>query len=379
MKNYIYINFLFISIVLSSCTETYTIDYYKKDRILPWEFQISYPYTIPQIKEDVSNPDKTSIYVWDAIDRTYNLAQSICSDINKTISEYRDGVNLAFAVDKPMSKSFLSINDGRKKNLTVTENVEFEEEIWEYKLVVTDADSEMEDDKGMAFQMFWNKTPAKGVVIINHNRLYNAELQSSELVRIDFKENSIDDFYEKEIIISSSNIPLPESTEYETAKYEIESYKIFIGKKDRYYDIYGTLNAPNAMFYSDNKGYATVFAGSVTGDYGTSAFKIGLPQNNVNSTIGDVLLEKNSMQNVFKREILYANNISENDLSSYPDIEKTIENATKNTDAPFYFDLDIPLSQDEKQDLCSELAHRIDNISLFSPKEVAEMEIAFKK
>ena len=109
-------------------------------------------------------------------------AANIVGDIIRGIRIYQ--------INKPMSLSFESDDDGRTKNLVVKENPSFDGENWEYMLTITDASSESELDGGKGLQIFWNRYPIKGIAILkpyNINREEDFEFGEA-IFRIDYRE-----------------------------------------------------------------------------------------------------------------------------------------------------------------------------------------------
>ena len=73
-----------------------------------------------------------------------------------------------YNIDRPMVLSFEGDDDGRTKNLVVEADADFDGEVWDFVLTITDADSEGNEDGGKALQIFWNHTtnPIKGIAIL---------------------------------------------------------------------------------------------------------------------------------------------------------------------------------------------------------------------
>ena len=57
-----------------------------------------------------------------------------------------------YHINRPMSFSFQSADDGRVKNVIVEAEAEYDNEPWEFQLTMTDAESEANEDGGKALQ-----------------------------------------------------------------------------------------------------------------------------------------------------------------------------------------------------------------------------------
>ena len=79
-------------------------------------------------------------------------------------------------IDRVITLTFISDDDGREKNLVVEDNVDFEGQTWDYLLTITDAESEGDPIGGKAMQVFWNDgSPAQGIAIIHLFNMDRAE------------------------------------------------------------------------------------------------------------------------------------------------------------------------------------------------------------
>ena len=78
-----------------------------------------------------------------------------------------------YNLSQAMSFTYQSKEDGRAKNVVITENSEFEGAVWQYQMNITDADSESNADGGLGIQIFWNKSPVKGIAILKPINIEN--------------------------------------------------------------------------------------------------------------------------------------------------------------------------------------------------------------
>jgi hypothetical protein len=272
-------------------------------------------------------------------------------------------------IDRVLSLTFVSDDDGRVKNLVVTADSEFEGVTWDYQLTVTDAESEVNPDGGKAMQVFWNNSqPIEGIAIIklyNVNRAENEEAGDA-IVRIDYSEAG-ELGYDAQMEVRIAGFPLASPLEN---PYSLGSLRMFAGKKGDVVDVYGNSNHPNAILFSGNVGFNWAFtaAGNDVNDIGVA--EVGLPPSNLDETGRDVLLVDYSIKNVFTNEI----------NSVWPSLDPNIlAMYLQNTEAPGYFSKSGFLSGGTSPGAeWDELAARIVDLTPYSPAAVSELEIDFK-
>jgi hypothetical protein len=99
------------------------------------------------------------------------MGAKIVHDIIRSIRHYE--------INRPMEVTFESDDDGRVKHLVVVKDSEFDGQVWEFQLTITDVDSEGNEDGGKALQVFWNRNPMKGISILkpyNIDRVNSADM-----------------------------------------------------------------------------------------------------------------------------------------------------------------------------------------------------------
>lgn len=273
-------------------------------------------------------------------------------------------------IDKVISLSFSSDDDNRVKNLVVISDVEFEGQLWEYQLTVTDADSESNSDGGRAMQIFWNKgKPIQGIAIIkpyNIDRIGNPD-SGDAIIRIDYSEVS-NNGYDAEMEVLISGLPLANPLD---DPYSMSTLRMFAGKKGDIVDVYGNSNHPNAILFAGNRGFNWVFVASGSDPRGTGVAEVGLPPSNLDESDRNVLLKDYSIKNVFTSEI----------DAVWPDLdEDLLVNYLKNTAAPGYFSdkegfIAGGASPGTEWD---EFASRLEKLSPFNPLEISNLIVKFK-
>ena len=96
--------------------------------------------------------------------RVGDMGAEIVHDIIRGIWRYE--------INKPMEVRYESDDDGRVKHLVVVEDSEFDGQMWEFQLTITDLESEGNEDGGKALQVFWNRRPMKGIAIMKPYNIY---------------------------------------------------------------------------------------------------------------------------------------------------------------------------------------------------------------
>jgi hypothetical protein len=235
-------------------------------------------------------------------------------------------------------------------------------------LTVTDVDSEGNDDGGKALQIFWNRSPVKGIAILkpyNIDRVNDADLETA-MFRIDYNES--DPFYDATMVVYAAGLPMPTPLE---EPYALKSMKMFAGAKGEIIDVYGNSDHPNAILISGDRGFnwAFVASGNDVKDLGVA--EVGLPPSNLDEPSRSKLLGYYGLGNVFEREIkaVWGELVPQNLIDAY----------LVNTEAPGYFDshgfVAAGTSPSAEYD---ELDSRLPDLSPYNPKEVGNLKIEFK-
>lgn len=272
-------------------------------------------------------------------------------------------------INRVLSLSFISDDDGRVKNMIVTSDAEFEGRTWQYQLTLTDAESEGNPDGGKALQVFWNhQQPIEGISII---KLYNIDRTKhadagDAIFRIDYSEVS-DQGYDAEMEVRIAGLPMPTPLE---DPYAVSSLWMFAGKKGDVVDVYGNSNHPNAIFFSGAVGFDWAFAASGDDANDIGVAEVGLPPSNLDSNDRNELLVENSIKNVFTNEI----------NAVWPGLDpELLANYLQNTEAPGYFSSNGFIAGGESPGPAWDaLAARITTLTPYSPLAVSNLTIQFK-
>lgn len=270
-------------------------------------------------------------------------------------------------INQAMSLSYTSDDDGRIKNLDVTENPFFEGSSWEFQLTITDAESEGNEDNGNAIQIFWNRNPRKGVSIMKPYNIdrSNYDGLTDAVFRIDYSEAG-ERGYDAHMLVAASGLPLADPLDN---AYSLNTLKMFVGKSGDVIDVYGNSNHPNAKFFTSESGFNWAFVASGSRSLDIGVAEVGLPGANLDEPSRVVLLEDYSIKNVFTDQI----------YEVWPDIsQQSIDTYLLNTEAPGFFNnggfVQGGTSPGEEYDA---LLTRLLSLSPYNPKEIADMDISF--
>ena len=336
--------------------------------ILPERFGIDIPNSLSS-EYGASNGRTAAIDTLkgNEIYRHLNVFINVGEGAAEIVGEIIRGIGI-YQINKPMSLSFESDEDGRTKNLVVKENPTFDGENWEFVLTITDASSESELDGGNGLQIFWNRYPIKGIAILkpyNINRSESYEFEDA-MFRVDYSEAG-EHGYEGHMIVSIVDLPVADPLD---EPYSMSTLKMFVGKEGDIIDVYGNSNHPNATFFAGNSGFnwAFVASGSESMDIGVA--EVGLPPSNLDEPGRESLLDYHSIKNVFTRDI----------YNVWPNIDQSSVDAYLfNTGAPGYFaDHGFISGGESPGEAYNDLEFRLSLLSPYNPKEITNLEIVFK-
>ena len=237
--------------------------------------------------------------------------------------------------------SYTSDEDKRVKNLEVVKDVEFRNRTWEYRLTITDAESESNADEGIGMEIFWNNDPIEGIALFkpyNLNRDDN-EMGPDAIAAIEYSEEGTGE-YETYMIVEIAGLPLNE------AKHEpfaMETLKMFVGKNGDAVDVYGNSSHPNAQFNPNDEeavGFNWAFVASGNDSKDIAVAEVGLPLSRSDISGREEILVDNSMKKVLTRELTnyVVSQYAKFGLTLDPgEVAALIAPYLKNADAPGYF------------------------------------------
>jgi len=315
---------LFFSFTFQSCQKNELEPIQESENIMPERFKVDIPNSISDAylykDSNVDTLQGSDIY------EQLRAFIYIGEDAAEIVSEIILVITLE-NLSQPMSFTFISEDDGRLKNVEIIENATFEGYEWQYKMTITDAGSSSLDHANTALQIFWDKTPIKGVAILNpYNIDRTTDPKYAEaMYRIDYSETG-EMGYSHHMIVTIDGLPLENPL---VDPYSVSTIKMFVGKNGDVVSVYGNTEHPNALFFSGETGFDWAFtaAGKSSTDIGVA--EVGLPSNTLNSDDRYELLVENSIQQVFSDQI----------YAVWPWIDpETVGAYLYNTEAPGFFD-----------------------------------------
>jgi len=284
-------------------------------------------------------------------------ASDIVENIITTIRTYDLSAEMSF--------SYESEEDGRSKNVVIVANAEFEGVTYDWQLTITDADSEGNEDGGVAMQIFWNTGTIVGTTIIKpYNLDRNTEpMFVDAMFRVDYSEAG-EHGYEQEMTVYISGLDFSEEDVY-----AMETLKMNVGKKGNIVEVYGNSNHPNADLGENTNGtdWAFVAAGTVDTDLGVA--EVGLPPSDLNSSSRTEILETYSLRNVLEAEV----------RKWFPNIlQEYLDEYLVNSEAPAYFSANgfeaAGAAPDTNYD---ELSQSIEQLVPYNPSDISNLTIEF--
>jgi len=356
-----------VSLVLTSCEKNPVADI-PDDSILPEQFGVDIPDAIsfaePRFKSEAKavQPVNGNL-IYSHLANFINVGEGgadIVSDIITGIAIYN--------INQPMVFSFTGDDDGRVKNLEVVADSYFEGEMWEFELSITDAESEVNEDGGMALQIFWNRNPREGIAILkpyNIDRDNSAEFAEA-VFRIDYSETG-ERGYDAHMLVAIAGLPVLDPLEN---PYSMSTLKMFVGKRGNVVDVYGNSDHPNATFFNSDSGFNWAFVASGDDQLNIGVAEVGLPASYLDEPSREVLLGTYSVRNVFTEQI----------YEVWPNIsQESVDVYLLNTTAPGFFNNSGFVQGGESpSDDYTLLVDRLPSLSPYNPKEVAELTINFK-
>lgn len=355
------------TVIFQSCTKDDELSPEMQSSILPSTFKVDIPSslssnaTVSYKNSEIDTLQGNDIY--------QHLRTFIA--VGEGAADIVGGIIFTIAIydiNQPMSFSFTSDEDGRIKNVVVEENATYEGVDYEFVLTMVDAASEFSVDGGKALQIFWNRNPINGVAILkpfNINRTENQNAPNA-IFRIDYSEKEMYG-YEKHMIVYITGLPMPEPLEN---PYAVKTLKMFVGRNGDVVDVYGNTEHPNALFFNGETGFDWAFVASGSDSRDIAVAEVGLPGNELDSDDREVLLEDNSIRNVFTAQI----------LEVWPTIDPEVLDAyLYNTNPPGYFNEFGFVQGGEAPSVEYQLhEERINQMTPYNPLTIHEMVISFQ-
>lgn len=356
---------MLFALILSSCETNDTLP--NDDNILPEKFSVAIPDAISNSDDGKKSYSEIDTLNGDEIYGHLRFFISVGESGAEIVEDIIHGIGI-YNINRPMSLTFSGDEDGRDKNLVVTEDSYYEGVNWEFQLNITDAESEMEEDGGMGMQIFWNPYPRKGIAILKPSNIdKTTEAQWSDAVfQVEYSEAG-EKGYDAHMLVAVSGLPLSHPL---VDPYSMSGMKMFVGKKGDIVDVYGNSDHPNAIFFTEETGFSWSYVASGNDADNIACAEVGLPPSNLDETSRTVLLEEYSIKNVFTNQI----------YNLWPFIDQeSIDAYLYNTEAPGFFDaggfIQGGTAPGEEYD---ELVIRLSDLSPYNPDEISDLDIQFK-
>ena len=221
----IFVSLLTLGILFSSCSK------HRSNDVVPDNVKV-------KLSDAISVPDldKKDLTLLDTISgrdlyqelRTLIFIGDFASDL---IEGALQSIKL-YNIDKPMQFSYISDDDNTAKSVIVSSNATFENELWDYSLIITN------EQKQKGFELFWNMNPLKVVAILNPGAYnVNVLLMRAAMIRVDYSESNPE--YDRTMMIRIAQM------DSITRKY-MKSMKMFLGQNGSVIDFYGNTIHPSA-------------------------------------------------------------------------------------------------------------------------------------
>ena len=359
--------FVFLAVYFTSCDDP-EIVIPSDESILPQLFKVDIPGALSRDK-NTSNERKTAINELNGNEIYTHLTYFI--NVGEGAADIVDTVITIIAqhgINRPMSFLYKSSDDGRDKRLNVIKDSEYDSLQWEYQLTIIDVESEDNEDKGRALQMFWNRDPLKSISLVkpyNLDRNYD-DSWSETTFKIDYSREPYLD-YQAHMMVYITGLPLASPAQ---EPFAMRTMKMFAGKRGNLIDVFGNSDHPAAILFSGQAGINWAFVAVAHDTWNLGVVEIGLPPIGLDESNREVLLKDYSIKNVFTREI----------EEVWPGIdESVIADFFINTNAPGYFNprgfIRSGISPDSK---FNDLEERMNDLSPFNPREIRDLSIEFK-
>lgn len=338
------------------------------DNLLPTTFSVAVPKAITNSSAGRNSSGRMNEDTFNGGD-IYNLL-GVFINIGEEAGDITEAIITSIGelgINRALTLSYQSDDDNRTKNLEVIEGAMYEGVNYAFRMTITDADSEGNDDGGMAMQIFWNVDPVVGISLLKPSNIDKVKDEglANAIFRIDYSENGSAG-YDAHMIVSI--VDLPTSVEDQFA---IDNLKLFVGKKGDVVDVFGNSNHPNATLFTEEKGFDWAFTASGIDNENIAVAEVGLPPITLNATDRATILEDYSIRKVFFDQIKL----------KFPNLEDAqIDQYLVNAGAPGYFGqggfIQGGTSPGVEYD---DLALRILELTPYNPSEINNLTVNFQR
>ncbi len=354
-----------IALIFSSCEKTDPIP--SEESILPEKFSVAIPDAISQDGSSKKSYSAIDTLNGNEIYRHLTFFINVGESGAEIVEDIIRGIRI-HRINRPMSLTFTGDDDGRDKNLEVIEGVFYEGIQWDFQLNLTDAASEGDEDGGFAMQIFWNRSPRKGIAILKPSNIdvNTRPMWENTVFQVEYSEAG-EKGYDAHMMVAVSGLPLAHPL---VDPYSMSGMKMFVGKKGDIVDVYGNSDHPNAVFFTEETGFSWSFVAAGDDEKNIGAAEVGLPPSNLDETSRDVLLGDYSIKNVFTNQI----------YNLWPFIDQaSIDAYLYNTEAPgFFASGGFVQGGTSPGDEYDEVEARLPLLSPYNPDVISDLNIQFK-
>ena len=309
------------------------------------------------------------------------------AELNEILLTYVDFLINAYKIEPPTTIPYESEDDKRTKELKILTDKVYNNVSYEYFIQITDVEANANEanNDGVGMQIYWSLNPVKGVSILRPYNVDRTDTASNPLdvfYTISYYGESPEPGYDEHMTVEIVGMPL---TYPGADQYAIDNLKLFVGKKGNIIDVKGNSNHPNAYFFNPNidNGFNWAFVASGDENLDIGVAEVGLPSNSLNSSDRNILLDTNSLYNVWfdlvtdYLDYKYGSNLE-------PTLRDSLTDAyLKNTKSPGFFDENgfvsakVPPANitDGRYD---KLTPRLDDLKPFNPSEINSLSIQFE-
>lgn len=341
-----------------------------KKNTLPTKFTIDIPDNLS------SNSSRGSRA--DSIDGagTYELLR-VFVKVAEDAAEIVEGISYslhAYRIDTVLEFTY-SGDDGRRKELRVSQEVLYDNQQWDLELTITD-----KDDALIGMQVFWNRGGGEGIALLKPS-IINYEDHKDKpnaIYKIDYTEFSED--YDARMIVSIT-------TDNITDQWGIDKMKLFVGRVDDVFELFGNSNLPNAgnLFsdYPNGGSYAFVARSNESKDIAVAKVAIAPSQLSSNEEI----FQNYNIKEVIINEIIndaHANgsiDTAQIDAGSLEEMIFNWEGLIVNSDLPAYFNSRDGFMRSGQRNRPSGFTSEfidLNSLQPYAPLEISQMTISFK-
>jgi len=196
-----------------------------------------------------------------------------------------------YEITQPTTFTYISDDDNRIKTLVVREKIPFENETWDYEMVITD------ETEGKAFAIYWNMNPRRAIAFLYRKAFdYNVLFMRNALIRLDYSETN--QIFDRTMLVQLIGLD-------STSVNYMSKLKMFAGQMGDVVHFYGNTIHPSAFIVDPSHagGRAWCFKGKNDVIQDIAVAKCALPIIDLTNTEMPALWTEYTMDKVLEEEI----------------------------------------------------------------------------